>query len=155
MPHTLIIDGLQVTEVSDQAKAAIEKLQGQVRSADEARAKAEADVAKLTTTRPPLDAKITTLEQQVKDAKLTPQQLRDAAKVYVKTIDTAKKLAPTLTIDRRRRGSDPQGGRRPPSSATRPRTGATSKSPCPSTRSQLRHPLPTSIRFAMRFRAAS
>jgi hypothetical protein len=99
MPHTLIIDGLQVTEVSDQAKAAIEKLQGQVRSADEARAKAEADVAKLTTDKATADAKITTLEQQVKDAKLTPQQLRDAAKVYVKTIDTAKKLAPTLAID--------------------------------------------------------
>lgn len=31
MPHTLTIDGLQVPNVSDEAKAAIEKLQGQVR----------------------------------------------------------------------------------------------------------------------------
>jgi hypothetical protein len=98
MPHTLIIDGLQVTEVSDQAKAAIEKLQGQVRVADEARAKAEGDVAKLTTDKSTLDAKVTTLEQQVKDAKLTPQQLRDAAKAFAQTLDTAKKLAPTATF---------------------------------------------------------
>jgi hypothetical protein len=38
MPHVLIIDGLQVRMSSDEAKAAIEKLQGQVRVADEAKA---------------------------------------------------------------------------------------------------------------------
>src|SRR5690606_9551414 len=36
MPHTLIIDGLQVPNVSDEAKAAIEKLQGQVTAANDA-----------------------------------------------------------------------------------------------------------------------
>jgi hypothetical protein len=99
MPHVLIIDGLQVPNVSDEAKAAIEKLQGQVRVADEAKAKAEGDVAKLTTDKSTLEAKVTTLEQQVKDAKLTPQQLRDAAQAFAKTLDTAKKLAPAATLN--------------------------------------------------------
>jgi hypothetical protein len=49
MPHTLIIDGLQVTEVSDQAKAAIEKLQGQVKLTADKDA-AEAEVGELTAT---------------------------------------------------------------------------------------------------------
>jgi hypothetical protein len=98
MPHTLIIDGLQVTEVSDGAKAAIEKLQGQITTLTADKAKAEGDVAKLTTDKAALDAKVTTLEQQVKDAKLTPQQLRDAAKGFAHTLETAKKLAPTATI---------------------------------------------------------
>lgn len=38
MPHTMIIDGLQVPNVSDEAKAAIEKLQGQVTDERSARA---------------------------------------------------------------------------------------------------------------------
>jgi hypothetical protein len=96
--HTLIIDGLQVTEVSDQAKAAIEKLQGQVKDANTRAEKAEGQVATLTTDKASLDAKVTTLEQAVKDAKLTPQQLRDAAKAFAQTVETAKKLAPNLTI---------------------------------------------------------
>jgi hypothetical protein len=72
MPHTLIIDGLQVTEVSDQAKAAIEKLQGQVKRRRRARREGRRRLAKLTTDKATLEAKVTTLEQQVKDAKLTP-----------------------------------------------------------------------------------
>jgi hypothetical protein len=98
MPHTLIIDGLQVTEVSDQAKAAIEKLQGQFKDANERAAKAEGDLAKLATDKATLEAKVTTLEQQVKDAKLTPAQLRDAAKAFAQTLETAKKLAPAATL---------------------------------------------------------
>jgi hypothetical protein len=98
MPHTLIIDGLQVPNVSDEAKAAIEKLQGQVRDAAARADKAEGDVAKLTTDKSTLDVKVTTLEQQVKDAKLTSAQLRDAAKAFAATLDTAKKLAPKADI---------------------------------------------------------
>jgi chromosome segregation ATPase len=85
--------------VTTQAKAAIEKLQGQVKVADERAAKAEGDIAKLTTDKATLEAKVTTLEQQVKDAKLTPQQLRDAAKAFAQTLDTAKKLAPAATLN--------------------------------------------------------
>lgn len=97
MPHTLMIDGLQVPNVSDEAKAAIEKLQGQVRVADEAKGKAETDLAKLTTDKAELDAKVVTLEKQVVDAKLTPQQLRDAAKAYQTTVDKAKALGVEVT----------------------------------------------------------
>ena len=97
--HTLMIDGLQVTEVSDGAKAAIEKLQGQLKDANEAKDQALADVAKLTTDKSTLEAEKTTLDQQLKAAKLTPQQLRDAAKAYQHTVDKAKALGVAVTDD--------------------------------------------------------
>jgi uncharacterized protein len=96
--HTLIIDGLQVTEVSDQAKAAIEKLQGQVTSVTSAKDSAEAKVAEHVTTISTKDAEIATLKQAVIDAKVTPAQLRDAAKAYDQLVADAKKLAPALAI---------------------------------------------------------
>lgn len=97
MPHTLTIDGLQVPNVSDEAKAAIEKLQGQISAADKAKGEAEKQVATLTADKATLEAKVTTLEKQVADAKLTPQQLRDAAKAYAATADKAKALGVTVT----------------------------------------------------------
>lgn len=99
MPHTLIIDGLQVPDVSDAAKAAIEKLQGQVRDANAAKTTAETQVATLTTDKATLDAKVTTLEKQVADAKLTPAQLRDAARSYQAVADKAKALGVTVGDD--------------------------------------------------------
>jgi hypothetical protein len=96
MPHTLIVDGLQVPNVSDEAKACIEKLQGQFKDANEAKDKALADVATLTTDKATLDAKVTTLEKQVADAKLTPAALRDAAKAYAQVCDKAKALGVTV-----------------------------------------------------------
>jgi hypothetical protein len=98
MPHVLVIDGLQVPNVSDEAKAAIEKLQGQVTAANDAKAKAETDVARLTTDNATLTADKAKLEQQLKDAELTPAKLQDAAKAYAGTVDKAKKLAPSLTL---------------------------------------------------------
>lgn len=90
MPHTLVIDGLQVPNVSDEAKAAIEKLQGQVKDG-------LTQVATLTTDKATLEAKVTTLEKQVADAKITPQQLRDAARAYQQTVDKAKALGVAVT----------------------------------------------------------
>jgi uncharacterized protein len=95
--HVLMIDGLQVTEVSDQAKAAIEKLQGQIGTLTDAKTTAETQVATLTTEKATLDAKVVTLEQQLKDSKLTPQQLRDAAKAYQVVADKAKALGVAVT----------------------------------------------------------
>ncbi len=92
MPHTLIIDGLQVPNVSDEAKAAIEKLQGQVRDANAALDTEKTNVATLTTDKATLEAKVTTLEKQIEDAKFTPAQLRDAAKAYAAVIGKAKTL---------------------------------------------------------------
>lgn len=99
MPHTLIIDGLQVPNVSDEAKAAIEKLQGQVTDAGTKLAAAETQVATLTTEKATLDAKVVTLEKQIEDAKLTPAQLRDAAKAYQAVVDKAKALGVEIADD--------------------------------------------------------
>lgn len=92
MPHTLIIDGLQVPNVSDEAKAAIEKLQVQVRAADEAKTKAEGDLATANTTIAARDAEIVTLKKAVEDAKVSPTQLREQAKAYALVCDKAKAL---------------------------------------------------------------
>lgn len=99
MPHTLMIDGLQVPNVSDEAKAAIEKLQGQVTTLTADKATADTQVATLTTEKATLDAKVATLEQQVKDAKLTPAQLRDAAKSYAQVVGKAKALGVEVKDD--------------------------------------------------------
>lgn len=97
MPHVLIIDGLQVPNVSDEAKAAIEKLQGQAKDASDATLKAEADVAKAVTDAATKDAEIVTLKKQLEDAKVTPAQLRDAAKQYQVVVDKAKGLGIKVT----------------------------------------------------------
>lgn len=99
MPHTLTIDGLQVPNVSDEAKACIEKLQGEIRTANDAKAKAETELATAVTDKATLETKVTTLEKQVADAKLTPEQLRDAAKSYAQTCDKAKALGVTVADD--------------------------------------------------------
>lgn len=100
MPKFITLDGLKV-DLSDAeaVQAAIEKLQGQARDANEAKDKALADVATLTTEKATLDAKVITLEKQVTDSKLTPQQLRDAAKAYQAVADKAKALGVTITDD--------------------------------------------------------
>ena len=85
MPHTLTIDGLHVPNVSDEAKACIEKLQGQIKDAD-------AKVATLATEAAAKDAKIATLEKAVEDAKVSPAQLREAAKAFAAVCDKAKAL---------------------------------------------------------------
>lgn len=100
VPKMITLDGLKV-DLSDEAavEAAITKLQGQVTAANDAKAKAETDVATLTTDKATLEAKVTTLEKQVADAKPTPAQLRDAAKAYQATVDQAKALGVTVSDD--------------------------------------------------------
>jgi hypothetical protein len=95
--EVIMVDGLQV-EVTDAAKAAILKLQGQVKDADARADKAESDVAKLTTDNATLTADKAKLEQQLKDAELTPAKLQDAAKAYAGTVAKAKKIAPAVTV---------------------------------------------------------
>ena len=96
---TLTIDGLRVPNVSDEAEAAITKLQAAIADAVAAKTTAETQVATLTTDKATLEAEKTTLEKQVADAKLTPQQLRDAAKAYTLTVDKAKALGVTVADD--------------------------------------------------------
>lgn len=64
MPHTLIIDGLQVTEVSDQAKAAIEKLQQSLKDERDGRAADKTAHDKALATK---DAEIDDLKTKVVD----------------------------------------------------------------------------------------
>jgi hypothetical protein len=93
----IIVDGLNV-EVTEDAERAIVKLQGQLADSVKAKDKAETDVARLTTDNATLTADKAKLEQQLKDAELTPAKLQDAAKAYAATVDKAKKLAPSLSI---------------------------------------------------------
>ncbi|MBI1179112.1 MAG: DUF2213 domain-containing protein [Alphaproteobacteria bacterium] len=94
---TIIVDGLQVV-VTDAAEAAILKLQGQLADSVKAKDAADGKIAELTTQAATKDAEIATLKKQAEDAKLSPQQLRDAAKAYARTVDFGKKLAPKAGI---------------------------------------------------------
>jgi hypothetical protein len=65
MPHTLIIDGLPVTDVSDGAKAAIEKLQGQIQNLTDAATTGKTEFDKQLGLK---DGEIEKLKGQVVDA---------------------------------------------------------------------------------------
>ncbi|MXP42975.1 DUF2213 domain-containing protein [Allopontixanthobacter sediminis] len=94
----IVLDGLQVDlSDADAVAAAFSKLQGQITDANDAKSKAETDLATAVTDKANLEAKVTTLEKQVADAKLTPAQLRDAAKAYSQTVDKAKALGVTVS----------------------------------------------------------
>jgi len=95
---TIMIDGVPVADVSPAAEAVISTLQGRLTAANTAKDTAEGQVATLTTQAAAKDAEITTLKQSLADAKVTPQQLRDHAKAFAKTLADAKILAPSLTI---------------------------------------------------------
>lgn len=95
---TMLIDGLTVdVSNADTAEATIKTL---IASRDAAGAKVaglETQVATLTAAGQTKDAQITTLEQQVKDAKPTPAQLREAGKSLMQTADKAKTLGIAVT----------------------------------------------------------
>lgn len=95
---TILVDGLQV-EVTDAAEAAINKLQGQLKDAASAQAKAETELATAKTELAAKDTEIATLTQAVADAKVTPTQLRDAAKAYALVCDKAKALGVQFAED--------------------------------------------------------
>lgn len=99
MPHTLIIDGLQVTDVSDQAKAAIEKLQGQVTALTTAKDAAETKVGELTATVQAKDGEIVGLNAKLKDAEVTPAKLQQLAADRAKVIAAAQTLQPGISVD--------------------------------------------------------
>jgi uncharacterized protein len=98
MKDFLTLDGLKV-DLSDvdAVKAAVAKLQTAAADANKAKDTAEGQVAALTTDKATLEAKVTTLEQQLVDAKVTPAQLRDAAASFAKVQDQAKKLGVEVT----------------------------------------------------------
>jgi hypothetical protein len=90
---TMLIDGLTV-DVSN-ADTAVATIQTLIAARDAATAQVTdltGKVSTLTAEGQTKDAKITTLEQQVKDAKPTPAQLRDAGKALIVTADKAKAM---------------------------------------------------------------
>jgi len=98
VPKIVIIDGLSVDVANaDTAAANIATL---ITARDAAAAKVTTLEAKGVTDAATIvakDAEITTLKQQLADAKLTPAQLRDAAKAYALVVDKAKALGVTVT----------------------------------------------------------
>ena len=96
---TLTIDGLRVPNVSDEAEAAIVKLQAALATAETRATDAEGKVAAAATEAATKDAEIETLKAQVADSAITPEKLRDAAKEYAAVVDKAKALGVTVADD--------------------------------------------------------
>jgi hypothetical protein len=95
---TMLIDGLTV-DVSN-ADTAVATIQTLIAARDTATAQVTdltGKVSTLTAEGQTKDAKITTLEQQVKDAKPTPAQLRDAGKALLIVADKAKAVGVAVT----------------------------------------------------------
>lgn len=95
---TMLIDGLTV-DISN-ADTALATITTILAARDTATAKVtdlQTQVATLTTDKATLDAKVVTLEQAVKDAAPTPQQLRDAARSLGQAIGKAKTLGVAIT----------------------------------------------------------
>lgn len=93
---TITFDGLPL-EVTDAAEAAITKLQNQAKDAADKLDAAEKQVVTLTTDKATLEAKVTDLEKQITDARVTPAKLRDAAKEFQAIVDKAKALGVEVT----------------------------------------------------------
>jgi len=95
---TITFDGMPI-EATDAAEAAIRKVEGQRDSAVSAKDAAEAALATAQTETATKDAEIETLKKQIEDAKLTPAQLRDAAKEYATVCDKASALGVKFADD--------------------------------------------------------
>ena len=87
----ITFDGMPL-EITDAGEAALNKLQAVIADGATKLATAETQVATLSTTVATKDAEIATLKQQVEDAKVTPGQMRDAAKAFALVADQAAKL---------------------------------------------------------------
>jgi hypothetical protein len=95
---TMLIDGLTVDiSNADTALATITTILAARDVANGKVADLQTQVATLTTDKATSDAKMVTLEQAVKDAAPTPQQLRDAARSLGQVIGKAKALGVTIT----------------------------------------------------------
>lgn len=94
MPHTLMVDGLQVPNVSDEAKACIEKLQGQLRDGATSLADKDKQIGTLT-------GEKAALEQKVKDADTAnePAALDKRVADRSALISQAKAIVPNVTTD--------------------------------------------------------
>ena len=94
------LDGLSVNTSDAQAtESAITTLDNKLTTAMSDKRKVETELATATTDKANLEAEVTTLKKQIEDSKLTPQQLRDAAKAFANTCDKAKALGVSVSDD--------------------------------------------------------
>lgn len=101
----MIFDGMPI-EVTDQGKAAILKLQGQLATLTDAKGKVDADVVKLTADVETLtatvatkDGEITGLNKKLEDAAIKPEVLEQMAADRSALIAQAKGIAPSIVTD--------------------------------------------------------
>ncbi len=95
----MTFDGLPFSVADATAEAVVNKIIAARDAAVSAKDAAEGKVAELTASVATKDAEIVTLKKSLDDAKITPQAMRDAAKAYAKTLDDAKRIAPSLNVD--------------------------------------------------------
>lgn len=95
------LDGLEaaVKKVEDRAANAETKLADANKALTDAEVKAAADLKDATIRAETAEAKIVSLEKELADSKVTPEQFRDAAKVYAGLIDAAAKIAPEFKVE--------------------------------------------------------
>lgn len=100
MPKILTIDGLKV-DISnvDTAESTITSLMDKAGAAAKRADEAEAEVAKLTTDMAAKDAEIETLKAKLEDTKISPADMRAAAKSYADAVAKAKALGVTVADD--------------------------------------------------------
>ncbi len=96
---TLTIDGLKVPNVSDEAEAAIVKLQADKAAAEQKAKDADAKTVADAATIVAKDAEISDLKAKLKDAEITPAKLADAAKEYADVQAKAKAVGVTVAAD--------------------------------------------------------
>jgi hypothetical protein len=95
---TITFDGLPV-EVTDAAEAVIRKLEGKVTELTDAKGKADAKVGELTATISTKDGEIAALQQNLKDAEVTPEKLQSLVADRAALVDAAKKIVPSIVTD--------------------------------------------------------
>jgi hypothetical protein len=95
---TILIDGYKF-EVDDALETAVSKLQGQLKDATEAKDAAETKVGELTATVSTKDGEIAALEQKVKDASLSPEQIEKLVADRSALIAQAKAIDPNVVTD--------------------------------------------------------
>ncbi|PTQ13738.1 hypothetical protein CLG96_00185 [Sphingomonas oleivorans] len=91
--HILMIDGHQVADVSDAAKAAIETLQAQLADARADMARLSADLATATIAIQARDGEIAGLNARLKDGEISPARLQSLADARARLIADARKIA--------------------------------------------------------------
>jgi len=94
---TILIDGFQV-EVTDQAEAAIVKLQANIQTLTDSNTKLGADLTAANTAKSEADGKIVVLEKQLQDA-TDPAALQAAAASRASLIALATKVVPGIVTD--------------------------------------------------------